>query len=226
MNDRKEYKIAAKLLKVEIEKTKLKSHERRLLLGLINQAQQASFILSFSERGDLLSQWRAYCSEGHGYSLGFSQHHAVFRSAKQHSFNLIRCEYDPTRQRKLCKQLIANFVERYFGSAEYRGSEDMADRIKAFFNRYQWQYTLALLSSSLKHKGFAEEEEWRLVSQYPDDLIPNLEYRVGRFGVTPYYSLPIIVGDEQKLIDNCNDSLKYGKQEPALKPGILVASRS
>ena len=32
-----------------------------------------TYICSFSENGDLLSQWRGYCPDGEGYAIGFKQ---------------------------------------------------------------------------------------------------------------------------------------------------------
>jgi hypothetical protein len=47
----------------------------------------------------------------------------------------------------------------------------VAASVKAFFERYRWNLALALVMSALKHSGFEEEKEWRLVSQYPDEAL-------------------------------------------------------
>jgi hypothetical protein len=44
----------------------------------VAETQKGCFVSSFSERGDQLSQWRAYCPGGKGYSLGFRQNNALF----------------------------------------------------------------------------------------------------------------------------------------------------
>jgi hypothetical protein len=110
LNDRKEYKIGARLLQDELRASKLSEAQRNAFERLVSKTQKGCFVLSFSERGDQLSQWRAYCPGGNGYALGFGQQNALFSSAKEHSFNLIRCEYDRREQRKLCRYLVESFI--------------------------------------------------------------------------------------------------------------------
>jgi hypothetical protein len=55
--------------------------------------------------------------------------------------------------------------------------------------------------SALKHKGFEEEKEWRLVSQYPEEALYGVSFRSGRFGITPYFELPMAKGDGPRQID-------------------------
>lgn len=187
LNDRKEYRIGARLLQKELLASQLEDEQRELFERLIARTQKGCFVLSFSERGDQLSQWRAYCPGGNGYALGFGPENALFSSAKQHSFNLIRCEYDHQKQRELCQYLITSFREGMVKN--WRPGEDTASEMRAFFRRYNWNLALALVMSALKHSGFREEKEWRLVSQYPDDALYGVSFRPGRFGVTPYFEL-------------------------------------
>ena len=198
LNDRKEYKIANRLLREEIEKSNLKSQHRRALLTLVRRAQQESFILSLSEDGDLLSQWRAYCPGGNGYSVGFAPDNPIYSSAKQNAFNLIRCIYSEKMQRALTRELISSFDGEYIRSAI---PDDVPGTLRVFFERYQWWYSLLVVSSAFKHEGFAEEREWRFVSQYPENLIRDLEYRSGRFGVTPYFKLPLAPKGQEPRVD-------------------------
>ena len=83
-------------------------------------------------------------------------------------------------------------------------AEDVASRVTAFFKRYQWNLALALVMSALKHSGFREEKEWRLVSQYPDEALYGVSFRPGRFGVTPYFELPLDVKEGPRRIDQIN----------------------
>lgn len=101
LNDRKEYRIGAKLLKDELGKHRLAEKHRRAFERLVAETQKTCYVLSFSEMGDQLSQWRAHCPSGNGYALGFKRSNALFASAKQHSFNLVRCAYDLQEQKKL-----------------------------------------------------------------------------------------------------------------------------
>jgi hypothetical protein len=111
LNDRKEYLLGAQLLRKEIDASQLEDQHRVDLHNLVANTQKTCYVLSFSERRDQLSQWRAYCPSGNGYSLGFGQHNALFQSAKQRDFNLVRCVYDHTEQRELCQSLVSSFPD-------------------------------------------------------------------------------------------------------------------
>ncbi|MGD0156851.1 MAG: DUF2971 domain-containing protein [Terracidiphilus sp.] len=202
LNDRKEYQIGAKLLQDELRGSPLSEKQRNAFERLVSDTQRGCFVLSFSERGDQLSQWRAYCPSGNGYALGFGQQNALFSSAKQHSFNLVRCEYDHREQQKLCQYLVESFMEGMASRQNSLGQASTVEsRVRTFFQRYQWNLALALVMSALKHSGFEEEREWRLVSQYPEDALYGVSFRPGRFGVTPYFELPMATGDTPRQID-------------------------
>ena len=61
LNDLKEYKVAERLIRRELAHSKLSANQGHLMTALVRKSQQTSFVLSFSEDGDLLSQWKAYC---------------------------------------------------------------------------------------------------------------------------------------------------------------------
>jgi hypothetical protein len=139
---------------------------------------------------------------GNGYALGFAQENALFSSAKEHSFNLIRCEYKPSEQRDLCQYLVDSFVEGMVSKQrEWSRDNNVETRIRAFVAHYRWNLGLALVMSALKHRGFEEEREWRLLSQYPDEALYAVSFRPGRFGVTPYFELPMSIDERVRNID-------------------------
>jgi hypothetical protein len=74
--------------------------------GLPLRANETVFVGSLSEAKDKLSQWRAYCPNGGGFSVGFDPQ-LVLRRAETQGFHLLKCEYDPERQRALCAELIS-----------------------------------------------------------------------------------------------------------------------
>jgi len=99
--------------------------------------------------------------------------------------------------KKLCHYLVESFMEGMVTKQSWWPSEKGAAlRVRAFFTRYQWNLTLALVMSALKHRGFEEEREWRLVSQYPEEALYGVAFRPGRFGVTPYFELSLDLKDE------------------------------
>jgi len=202
LNDRKEYQIGAMLLRDELRSSRLSEEQCTAFESLVLHTQRGCFVLSFSERGDQLSQWRAYCPSGNGYALGFGQQNSLFSSAKRHHFNLIRCEYDHREQQKLSRYLVEAFMEGTVSRKSSLGrASTVESRVKTFFDRYKWNLALALVMSALKHSGFEEEKEWRLVSQYPEDALYGVSFRSGRFGVTPYFELPMATGDGPHHID-------------------------
>ncbi len=192
LNDTLEFSRATDLFRVELANASFNEPELKLFDSLTERMKQQFFVASFSEHDDLLSQWRAYCQNGTGYALGFAQDNPIFSSATDNAFNLIRCEYDSDEQQKLCRVLIAEFRDFLKSKADLNVS-NLAQQAKSLRQIYNWTFAFALLTSSFKNKGFFEESEWRLVSQYPDDpkLVAKLEYRTGRLGLTPYFSLPL-----------------------------------
>ena len=55
------------------------------------------FVCSFSEERDLLSQWRGYCKNGSGYSLGFALS-SLQSCVKRAGFAIKPCVYDRQKQ--------------------------------------------------------------------------------------------------------------------------------
>jgi hypothetical protein len=199
LNDRLEFKTAAKLFVQKLAQSSLTEPQRRFFTRFIEEQQKPRFVMSFSEHHDGLSQWRAY-GGGEGYALGFSEANPIFTSAQEVSFGLVKCVYKRTKQGEFCGILISEFQELVI-SNRCMNEFDLEQQIRTFFRHYEWTYAVALLSASFKHWGFREEAEWRLVSQYPDDLVSKLHYRTGRFGVTPYYALPLGLSDRKACID-------------------------
>ena len=68
------------------------------------------FVTSFSEEENLLSQWRAYCPKGDGYSLGFDA--SDFSGDPVEGMALVKCVYTDEDAAKLCSALIESWDER------------------------------------------------------------------------------------------------------------------
>ena len=112
---------------------------------------------SFSFDGDLLSQWRAYASDGTGVSIGF---HQEFFTKAFRSPNSWIIEYSKNAAISACKsRIIANLQ---IVSLESQNDE------REFLNRF----TLLLLhfmeyhSMLYKHSQFCEEREYRITYRY------------------------------------------------------------
>ncbi|HEY0565195.1 MAG TPA: DUF2971 domain-containing protein [Terriglobales bacterium] len=112
--------------------------------------QIGAYYASFSEVGNLLSQWRTY-SGTQGFALGFRPYsHGTalsFRTEADEELSLCRVLYDEDEQARTLAQLIASFE---------RGCED-----PQFFETALSK--LITTASAMKHAGFAEEREWRIM---------------------------------------------------------------
>jgi Protein of unknown function (DUF2971) len=161
-------------------------------------AARMVFAASFSTQGDLLSQWRAYCPEAGGVSLGFS-FNALFSAAQAASFRVGRCIYDHAEQNELASEILDSILQ--FAS-EVGPEHDRAATDKYVHVFEQVEAQLLLVGALLKHPAYKEELEWRAVSPVlTDDRDPRIQYREGRSMLLPYLTLPIAVTGASVPID-------------------------
>jgi Protein of unknown function (DUF2971) len=148
------------------------------------------FTTSFTEKGNVLSQWRGYCEHGKGVSLGFDPA-AIVDCADRASFRLGRCIYDQKRHHSLAAEVVNRLVKaavengpdpgKHVSQCYYSTFEAAADEI----------IRIAVLT---KHPAFKEEEEWRCVSQPVKDYVKApIEYRSGRVSLIPFVRFPLPV---------------------------------
>jgi hypothetical protein len=134
----------------------------------------AVYVTSFSEKGDLLSQWRAYASRG-GVSIGFSAAKLAERAAPQ-EFWLAKCRYTESEQR----DLITKFVREVLSAPS---SDSYSPAPGATLHGY-----LLTVAPAMKHRSFKEEAEWRLISHAASatDSIRFVDFRTDGSIVIPY----------------------------------------
>jgi len=139
------------------------------------------FIASFSEEGDLLSQWRAYCPREGGYSLGLSAP-VVLSLAERNGFSLYPCIYDREEQRDLIQFIVGSYLGLLQGItvSANRATKGLVE--SAAFN---FVGALVRVAPLLKHPTFFEEREWRLVATTPPVGNSVKSRRVGN-SVLPY----------------------------------------
>ena len=77
-----------------------------------NELRHSAYVVCFTQEKDLLSQWRAYCPPGAGYSLGFSSEYLI-ESAKSQGFKLVKCIYDINIQQQHVEMILQQ-VENEF----------------------------------------------------------------------------------------------------------------
>jgi len=208
MNDSEELKMAigAMARRVEARLPRVTGRENRgaieSALSMAVQPGLSAYVASFSEAGNMLSQWRAYAPRD-GVSIGFFTN--ALRAVP--GFRLGRCEYiddrdfvrpplPPTLRR------ITRNLDRCVGRlARLRGRSVRRRTSTESVGDLRYEYKLTLVHCMLhhaiwlKHRGFEEEREWRLARYeppyyYPEDPPPEFspKFRKGALGVTPFLS--------------------------------------
>jgi len=185
LNDYKEFRHAFDIL-CEIIRRDLDSNTvlRDKLIGhfdtLINLSPNINvFVASFSERGDLLSQWRGYCKDGAGYSIAFDKA-ALQKMAIDMGLTLIECIYDPEEQRKEMKI--------YLDWVLTSSSTTPTDISTLNFDGAVASLVQMLLATAprFKDKSFSEEKEWRLFCGTIENGDERIEFREGKSTLIPY----------------------------------------
>ncbi|WP_225772318.1 DUF2971 domain-containing protein [Inquilinus sp. Marseille-Q2685] len=117
-----------------------------------------TFVISFSEHSDDLSQWRAYARPA-GVAIGFSAR-TLRDIANAQGFRLVKCIYDDDVKEKMLHNLIESKIE-LIGKVPRKISErDEYLSNVISLTLIEFQYMAAIF----KHPAFRSEAEWRLVS--------------------------------------------------------------
>lgn len=145
------------------------------------------FVASFSEKGDDLSQWRAYGSGG-GACIGFSRQR-IEELTDGLPCRFDSCEYRPERQSAFLQNMMFDILTRYGNddSVSFAQSHAFApQRINSEFAAY------------FKHAAFAEEAEWRL-SMSADARLAK--FRVSRGGgvIVPYHEFDLKLPQKRRV---------------------------
>ncbi len=197
LSDAAEFAYAIDLFRSELLalREETRSENAKRILDMISErlkgiASINIFVSSFSENGNLLSQWRAYCPSGSGFSLGFDPQDLQV-PAREQPFFLAACTYDPLQQRAFLKQLLSDTlgaIEKQGGKEEQR----VEDLIWSFYG----------LGPLLKNPAFREESEWRIVSNPMPSTHPQIKSRIGLSMLVPYFEFHLTRnGEPLKLAD-------------------------
>ncbi len=220
LNDTSEFQLGLKLgrevmgelLVAETDNTRKKVLQ--CIQEDIEKINDPVFVVSFSERDDTLSQWRAYGGES-GYSLGWdfdALKAQANQNQKPYQWLLAKCIYDQEAQRKAMTGILMHHLEQCFCPdgmlhclLDLR--PDLTEEMQFNAVILAMRSVIRRYAATFKHKGFQEENEWRLISPWPlkfdDAMIENLlealpaihpkvyqaqgiKYRPGRSGIVPY----------------------------------------
>lgn len=192
MNDTAEFRLALDLAREEIESRSLSEDLERELLENVDSIRSVNvFIGSFSEEGDLLSQWRGYCPPGAGYALGFTPQYLEEAAERSGQFYLGRCTYDRIEQIAVVRELVDAAVERKPGTEIADGAEGSREDREHAMWKMSFQDALAFAAPLLKHERFSEEKEWRLISRPVDYHHAAFSHRPGKTHLLPYFRIAL-----------------------------------
>lgn len=151
------------------------------------------FVVSLTERGDQLSQWRGYCTNGAGYSIGFSKS-VIETLSKRQGFTFRPCIYDWQQQRQLLDEPLRRAVD------VVASASDLPEIMDRAVNQFLTEFVQ--IAPLLKHRAFSEEQEWRLVSGPITNTDSRWKTRTGRSTIIPYIEFSLVGGDGDVPVRN------------------------
>lgn len=180
------------------------SWELRRFLELMRAPE--IYVTSFSEKPDLLSQWRGYCPGGSGVCIGVDQN-LLNGFCEENGFRFEKCIYVREELEKRLHELIDQCWKKFpapsLGRAEYealnvveaiRFSEEYWELVNSGGGKPEAESALKWFGNELiqlaplyKNEGFHEEAEWRVVIHKPE----KIKFRPGASSLIPYLELRI-----------------------------------
>jgi hypothetical protein len=205
--------MLAQLLRLSVDQPESKTQcaDKEILdSGLIAFSwirDQDAYVASFSEQGDLLSQWRAYSGEAGGYSIGFTRSYLKsvgvhFLETRKESFyndlnSLAACQYCDKKEEESLMREIERIVDLYIIEADQANWQTVSEMKEGFRTldaiAKKHFFPLGKRRAITKHPAFREEAEWRLVFQLEQTGTTNSEpeFRLGRSMPIPYLKVDL-----------------------------------
>lgn len=165
---------------------------------LLPSGHFSCYVCSFSEESDLLSQWRGYCKDGSGYSLGFALN-SLQSCVRRAGFVIKPCIYDVRKQTNAIGELVRKASDRFVLEVGRTGENWDA---KSKFIAAEILLEFIQLAPFLKHPKFEEEREWRIVANLQTNYVKSLiKFRPGGTMIVPYIEIPLPIAEESLVID-------------------------
>jgi hypothetical protein len=168
------------------------------------------YICCFSTDGDLLSQWRAYADDGHGFAIGFdsslisySKNLPMMAYTKETALSLHSVVYEEEKQKGIIHLLIELALERIRTIQETAGKS--VDKISEEQMQFMTAGEMAIQNLAgfaviTKNPTFFEEKEYRLLhmpmvsaNRHTNETIAmhfatsELRYRISRKKIHSYF---------------------------------------
>jgi hypothetical protein len=205
LNDSMEFRYTTELMRMKIlssPATMIIAELKELMLHYIRNLEDiiveefGAYVFSFSEVGDLLSQWRGYCSESLGFSIGFNVdviQKLVSESGQ--SLRLGKCVYDTKFHDQIISEILNNAITNFNKLPNNLDEKDLRSQISNSFIR-----PLMLVAPLIKNESFQEERERRIISFQPSSN-KFIKHREGERWIIPYLELPFVKDDEKMIFD-------------------------
>jgi len=147
----------------------------------LNSPKFAVYVTCFCESGDLLSQWRAYGSD-HGYAIEV-QADALETAVQQivdppDEISLIQVRYG--------REAAADVV-----STAMRHMSEDRNLGHAGVHAHLMALRLTAMLAGVKHPGFQEEREWRVVAAFEEEYLGLAKFRSTPMAIVPYIEVPL-----------------------------------
>lgn len=212
MNDSKEYLHGINICNKIINENKEKCTDANFLQfldalsKLLTKEEHKVFVVSFCPNGDLLSQWRGYGQNDRGVSLGFKLEDLYSHTTQidNNYFIPYKVIYDEQIQRSIIEEIIRigrESIKRNMEKYPNLNSipKDIANHIIE---------TIRLYIPLFKNESFKEENEWRFIITYFEDidLKKDMQFRVRKTAILPYVELTLhkFLHDNEEIIQSPN----------------------
>jgi len=203
MNDSEELRGGLRLFENKLEEL-ASTHEiysqalREIRSWFLGEGQGLSlertvqiYACCFSEKKDVLSQWRAYCPEG-GFAVGFRRS-KVEALVKGEDLALSRCLYRRDEQLARINAILDDIRAEALQSDEAVGSQPNVAQDSRYFEIIDaHMFEIIRTAATFKHIGFHEEAEWRVMTTLQRAERPGeLKSRVRKGRLVPYREISL-----------------------------------
>jgi hypothetical protein len=187
--------LAQRRPQVELDETFLRSFDQALtnyeeaLTDRRGGHTAKAFVFSLSTRRDHLPQWRAYAPGVLGFSLGFNIDHLPYVD----SSGIFECIYSDAEKKRIVSGFIDETHEHFRELTTPPPEHPYQQRsILRMPDRRLAEY-FPPIAARMKHPGFEDENEWRVVLfEFPDgSAAREVVHRQGQAGPVPYVEIDL-----------------------------------
>ncbi|MBJ8341495.1 DUF2971 domain-containing protein [Antrihabitans sp. YC3-6] len=180
--------------------------------GYLMRDSPKTYLVSLSQDGDSLSQWRAYCPRSGGYCLGLPG--VLIRDAASSSgWLLAPCIYDESDVEAIMRELFEHHMTKWFSTIDPGAPFDpdndsftdgVTEAVRVMVEEAR------LVGHFIKNPTFEAECEWRLLAFDHDHDADDLRYKSGTDGVRVFLPFDFMDGHAKCFPDTPRPSVRIG----------------